>query len=269
MNPDRKRLEELRDLALRDLLDVDRQTARGELSPDDADELKGRYEREALAALDGLKSVTAAPPLDPQGKGRPRTGSVTSRRILYAAGIFLALLAAFQVQRNLLDRPPGGLVSGNEVLQSAPASRGDLSKVTDAQLEAVVAANPDVLEMRLALARRYLDKGRYDLAVVHYKKVLEKEPRNPEALTHLAWVLFRVGRPDEAATMVDTAIEIDPELADAWWVQASIRLYGLKDPEAALSSLDRLRGRTDLGPVVRRQVARLRANALQALEERQ
>lgn len=271
MNPDRERLEELRDLALRDLVDVDRQVAAGELSPDDADELRCRYEREALTALNGIRAmpITAEPAAAAAGSGatagRPWTAFVTSRRALYAVGIALAVFAAFLVQRNMLDRPAGGLVTGNEMLQPAPGPR-DLSNVTDQELEAVVAANPDVLGMRLALAARYVDKGRYDLASVHYSKVLEKEPKNPEALTHLGWVLLQVDRPEEAAELVDQAIEVDPQLADAWWVQANIRLYGMKDPKGAISSLDRLRARNDVGPVVQRQVAQLRAKALRMLE---
>lgn len=271
MNPDRDRLEELRDLALRDLVDVDRQVAAGELSSEDADELRRRYEHQALTALNGLRTLsnTAAPASAADGGGarprKPRAAVVTSRRALYAAGIAVAVAAAFLVQRNMLDRPAGGLVTGNEVLQPAPGPR-DLSKVTNEELEAVVAANPDVLGMRLALARRYLNEGRYDLAVVHYTTVLEKEPRNPEALTHLGWVMLQVDRPEQAAELVDQAVEADPELVDAWWVQANIRLYGLKDPGAAITSLDQLRGRTDLGPVVRRQVDQLRAKALRMLE---
>lgn len=265
MNPDRERLEELRDLALRDLVDVDRQVAAGELSPDDADGLRRQYEREALAALDGMQAAVAGPGTT-SATEKPRAVLLTGRRVLYAAGIVLAALAVFLVQRDLLDRPPGGLVSGNEMLQSPPAT-GDLSKVTDAQLEKVVEANPEVLGMRLALARRYLDEGRYDLAVVHYKKVLVKEPKNPEALTHLGWVMLQVGRPEQAAELVDTAVEVDPELVDAWWVQANIRLYGLRDPGGAISSLDRLKGRSDLGPVVQRQIAQLRAKALRMLEQ--
>ena len=264
MTPDQTRLEEARDLALRDLVDVDRQVAAGELSPEYADELRRRYEHEALTALDGLKAV-ADEPGDPVATRKPRAALLTGRRILYTAGVALALLSAFLVQRGLIDRPPGGLVTGNEMLQSAPPAR-DLSKVSNAQLEQVVQANPEVLGMRLALARRYVDAGRYDLAVVHYTKVLKAEPKNPEALTHLGWVMFQVGRPQQAAELVDSAIEVDPELPDARWVQANVRLFGLQDPKAAISSLDRMRGRPDLGPDVRRQVAQLRAEAVRRLE---
>lgn len=276
MSRDRERLAELRDLALGDLVDLDRQVTAGELSRDQAADLRRQYEHQAFAAIDGLRglSQTTEPATAAGGatatEGKSRTAALTSRRGLYVVGIALAVFAAFLVQDNLLDRPAGGLVTGNEVLQAAPTTgpgQRDLSKVTNEELEAVVTANPDVLGMRLALARRYLDEGRYDLAVVHYSKVLEKEPKNPEALTHLGWVMLQVDRPEQAAELVDQAIEVAPDLADARWVQANVRLYGLKDPGAAISSLDSLRGRTDLGRVVQRDVAQLRATALRMLKE--
>lgn len=265
--PGHAHLAEIRDLALRDLVDLDRQVTAQEVSAEDAAELRQRYEREALAALDGLKSLPVLPARDSDGPRLAAPRLVTSRRVLYAAGLALSVLAAFLVQQNLLDRPSGGFVTGNEMLQPASAPR-DLSKVTDAELEAVVAANPDIVGMRLALARRYLDEGRYDLAVVHYKKVLDKEPNNPEALAYLGWVMLRLGRPEQAAKLVDTAVAVDPRLADAWWVQANVRLYGLKDPKAAIDSLDRLRGLPDLGSVVQRQVVQLRAKAVRLLQRR-
>lgn len=268
MNPDRERLEELRDLALRDLIDVDRQVTRGELSAEDADGLRRQYKREALAALDGMQTVAAGPEQILPAIQKPRAALLTGRRVLYAAGIVIAVLAAFLVQGDLLDRPPGGFVSGNEVSQSPPTT-ADLTKVTDAELEAVVNANPEVLGMRLALARRYVAKGRYDLAAVHYKKVLQKEPKNPEALTNLGLVMLKVGLPEQAEELVDIALEVDPELAAAWWVQANIRLYGLGDPGGAINSLDQLRGRTDLGRGVQRQVAQLRVKAQRMLKKDQ
>lgn len=278
MNPDRDRLEELRDLALRDILDVDQQVEAGELSQEEANELRREYEHQALDALNRLRALSAttepasatdSDDSDDVTQAHSWRAVVTGRRVLYALGISLTVSAAFLVQDSLLDRPAGGLVTGNEVLQPAPSSSPrDLSEVTNQELEAVVEANPDVVGMRLALARRYLDEGRYDLAVVHYGKVLTQEPKNPEALTHLGWVMLQVDRPKEAAELVDQAVVVDPDLSDAWWVQANVRLYGLKDPVAAISSLDSLRARADLGPAVRRDVARLRAEALRMLEAR-
>lgn len=291
VNPDVEELVQLRDAALRDLVELEDQVGLGEISDADAEELRSRYSGEALAAIALLEEEGDDEVADPArevpvrsvgtsaDEARParwRPGALLNgRRMLYAAGVAAALAAGLSLSGNLLDRPSGGLVSGNLTDQTPPgaatspaAGTGmNLRKVTDAQMEAVVAANPEVVGMRLALASRYLEKGRYDLAVVHYTKALEQEPRNPEALAHLGWVMLKVDQPEEAARLVDSALEVDPGMVDAMWIQANVRLYGLQDPEAALSSLQPLQGRTDLNATVRRQVADLSAAARRTLRE--
>lgn len=286
MNPDLEELAQLRDAALRDLVELEDQVGRGEISGADAEELRGRYSGEAFAAIalleekregevpDPARDVTTS--ADEERPSRWRLGALLNgRRMLYAAGLAAAVAAGLSLSGNLLDRPSGGLVSGNLTDQTPPAAAPsaaagpamDLRKVTDAQMEAVVAANPEVVGMRLALASRYLEKGRFDLAVVHYTKALEQEPRNPEALAHLGWVMLKVDQPEEAARLVDLALEVDPDMVDAMWIQANVRLYGLKDPEAALMSLKPLQGRTDLNATVRGQVADLSEEARRTLRE--
>lgn len=267
-----------RDRALDDLLDVDRQLAAGELSERDADQLRAHYQAEALAAI----RMLAAPVADPQRQDDsaapvpPRAGRrLRQRHLLYAAAVAVAVVTAVLVTRNVSERPPGGLVSGNLPSQSAPDAGAapqelrpprNLSKVTDAQMEAVVAANPEVLGMRLALAKRYAEKGRYDLAVVHYAKVLELDPENAEAQAHLGWINLQLGRPEEAARLVDAAVEAEPDNPDALWFQANVRLYGLDSPADALEALDAMEALGGLRPTVRRQIAALRAEASTRLE---
>lgn len=277
--------EARRDRALEDLLDVDRQLAAGELTTRDAEQLRARYRAEALAAIRSLSpgDVAVADRIDKGGEEvappPPERGRrVRVRHLLYALALVVAVATAVLVTRNVLDRPPGGLVSGNEVMLGNPGAGAmtteqlsrprRLSKVTDAQLEAVVAANPEMTGLRLALAQRYADRGRYDLALVHYGKVLELDPGNAEAQAHIGWINLMVGRPDEAARLVDSAVQADPENPDAVWFQANVRLYGLDDPAGALEALDRMETIDGLGPRVGRQVARLRAEASAKLEDR-
>lgn len=281
MTGERLDLQARRDRALEDLIDLDRQVATGELTGNAAIELRARYRAEALAAIRGLEEDRAA---GPDGDAADRatqqvatsTRRLQTRHALYAASVALAVMAAFVLWDNLLARPEGGLVSGNEVAQRPPGMESmpgmetgqqrDLADVTDAELEAVVAANPEVVEMRLALAQRYVSKERYDLAVVHYTKALELEPDNAEAQAHLGWMLLQVGQPEKAARLVDEAVQNDPDLLDALWFQANVRFYGLKDAAGAIEVLDRMSARRDLATAVRRQVVRLRALAQDAVE---
>lgn len=288
MNDPTSRAAEQRDQALRDLRELECQVAAGEMAPADAARLRGRYEREAAEALDKLDTVSDPPPA-PDAEDRsadagavgPRTpGAATGARrraprlVVYGLGAAAVLAAVLSLPGYLATRPDGGLVSGNEAVQGAaapPATRSpdsnprDLSQVTDAEMEAVVAANPEIVGMRLALAERYSDQGRYDLAAVHYTKVLEKDPSNAEAKGHLGWIMLQLDRPAEAARLVDESRATDARLLDVLWFQANIRLYGLGDAKAALASLDEMRARSDLTPQVRRQVEELRRVATQRM----
>jgi tetratricopeptide (TPR) repeat protein len=278
---DRLDLQARRDRALEDLLDLDRQEASGELTEKAATQLRARYQAEALAAIRRLEeNRTASPDGDQAGLIAQRDATSTRRlqprHALYAASLALAVVTAFVLWDNLLERPEGGLVSGNEVVQRSPGmelmpgtdprQQRNLADVTDAELEAVVAANPEVVEMRLALAQRYVSKERYDLAVVHYTEALDVDPDNAEAQAHLGWMMLQVGQPEKASRLVDQAVENDPDLLDALWFQANIRFYGQEDAAGALEVLERMGTRRDLTPAVRRQVTQLRDLAQDTVE---
>lgn len=275
-----RELEHRRDAALRDLLELDRQAREGELTPEAEDALRRSYRWEAaaaIAALDRLavqKETTSdpdvLPALAPQSRARQ------PRVLLYGAGFLAVLAAGLLLPGSVLDRPEGGFVTGNEALQNSdsgdtptgpPATGRNLADVTDEELEAVVAANPEVIGMRIALANRYTEKGRYDLAVVHYRKALDQDPGNADAKAHLGWLLLQIGESDQAARLVDEALAAEPELLAALWFKANVRLYGFDDPEGAVEVLDEMSSRPEVAPELLAQIEALRSAAAEAAEE--
>lgn len=260
VDPDRHRLlSQRRDQALRDLVELDAQVEAGEIPATRAAALRERYETEAahalehLAALERQRDAGTATPADTPGRTASSstndgavTGHATTGRRRRLAGAVLAVVVAggivATVGGDLADRPDGGFVTGNV---TADGGR-DLSQVTNAEMEEVVAANPDIVPMRLRLAHRYLDAGDHDRAVDHYLAVLEREP-NPEAMSHLGWLLFLDGRVDLAAELLERSRERAPEASETIWFLANVRLYGQRDPEAAVPLLERLLARDDLG----------------------
>ncbi len=257
----RARMEQQRDQALRDLLELEQQVRAGEVPPGPAAELRRRYERaaaEALALLDDTETIESA---------RPRR-KLTWRAVVYGAGGFAALVAlAVVLPPALQERPEGGFVTGNEVTQVGPAPQPtasapgrDLSRVSDTEMEQVIAANPNVVGMRLALAQRYRDKGEFDNAVPHYREVLGREPGNAEALASLGWILLMLDDPVEASRFADQALERDPTLPLGWWLQANVLLYGQDDPDGAIEALRRMQ-ELPLEPEVQDQAAALEQEA--------
>lgn len=162
----RERLEEHRDQALRDIVDLERQVADGEIPGGVAEGLRHRYEARAAAALRALDELPGLE-VGQGGTGRPRSRSVLA---LYAVAAAVAVFAAVVLlPRFVAARPDAGFVSGNEAIQApaaaAPPAASDapgLAGLTDAELEAMVAADPQLVGPRLVLAERYVQQGRYD-----------------------------------------------------------------------------------------------------------
>jgi len=288
---DRRVLVEQRDQALQDLVDLEDQVAAGELEAAVADRLRDRYESVAARAITAL-AAAAGPPTatepptapepptatgpataadahtaaDPPTAHRPRRHA--GRRPAYALAAAAALVAVLLLPGSVGTRPAGGFVTGNEAVQrasdAAPGPIGDPASVSDSQLEAVVAANPNVLGMRLALADRYLGAGQYAQAGRHLSVALAQQPHSVPAQSHYGWLLMQLGRPEQAIGYVDRALAGSPDDLEALWFLANIALYGLSDPDTAVTALTRLQRRTDLTPASRDQVAAL----LQSARER-
>ena len=68
---------------------------------------------------------------------------------------------------------------------------------------------------RLLAAQRALDGGQLDMAEVIFGQVAEADPRSAIAVTGLAEVARRKGRLEEAARLVERALDIDPDDATA------------------------------------------------------
>ena len=265
MTGDRLRLEQERDQALRDLVDLDRQVADGELPADVAADLRDRYERTAAAAL---AQLAAAPPTESGVAPAADSTSWRARWAAYGLALAVAVFAAVVLLPVYLgERPTGGTVSGNEALGSAAPGEGesdaprDLSTVTNEEMEAVVTENPDVIDMRLALAHRYLDDVDYLAAARHYLVALDQEPRSVEAQAHYGWLLTQLDEPEQAMEYVDGALAQDPRAEEALWFKANIALFGLADPVGALTVLQQLQEMPELAPEVRTQVEALTAEA--------
>lgn len=85
-----------------------------------------------------------------------------------------------------------------------------------AQLEAAVNANPDNIEMRLALARQFLMTDRLMEVYAHTEHILQRDPQNAAALTYQSIVRLAMGETDTALSMVQRALEQDPDFIDAY-----------------------------------------------------
>lgn len=250
---DRTRLNELLRQAEQDLAELESQLAAGELDEATADRLRSVYreERQRIGA-----ALEAAPAPTPEEPGRQRSRVIAGALVLAVgiAGIVTAVTFALD------DRPPGGFATGGIATDVLTGGGPDLESVTNEELEAVVAANPGIVPMRLALARRYVEEGEFSRALNHYFTVLEDGP-NPEALSYVGWMTYLSNEAALGAEYLERALEVAPDYPLALWFLANVRFEGLDDAPGAVAALDRLLSDNALPADLRTAAEELRREA--------
>jgi len=209
-------LEDRRDRIVTDLRALEGQIEAEEINADTAEDLRRRYE---IDLADTLAELDAARAEVPTGRSK--------RRIAIGLGVF-ALAATTAVV---------GLAGAVDSDPTAPDQSIDLSDVTNEELEGVVAANPNVVPMRLALARRYVEAGEFSLALPHYFYILDRGP-NAEALMYMGWMTYLSDDARTGAALLERSLELDPENLLAQWFLANIRYHGLGDRAGAVPLLE-------------------------------
>ena len=165
-----------------------------------------------------------------------------------------AAVLAFGVVRAVDDAAPGAEGVASDVVA------GEEVNITNEQMEEVIAQNPDIAPMRLALADRYFAAGEFSDALSHYMYVLQEMGiDDPEALANVGWMTFLSDEPDVAASFVERSIQIQPDAGIAFWYLANIRYRGLNDAAGAIEPLQQLLGYENLPAELRTEAENLLA----------
>ena len=213
-----------------ELDDLDRQVADGDLDAATAARLGERY-RSELAALEAAVPEPAVESAEPAIVEAP-SRRVSGRTLAGIAIVGAALIAITVFAVSSLDR--GGAAGAEGIVGDVVAGEGqvDLSTITNEEMEAVVEQNPDVIGMRLALARRYFEGGEFDRALDHYFEVLDRED-HPEALANIGWMTYLSDRPDVAVGYLEAALQRQPDYLPAQWFIANVYVTLGRSNEAA------------------------------------
>ena len=250
-----------RDLAEQDIREVRRQLADGELDPTTARRLMERY-RQEIAALDaGAAEIRVAG----DEAGDPAVPARSGRRLVGTLLLVVAVIVV-SVTAYLAIRPrQGGFVTGN-----ADASV-NLSEVTNDQMEAVIAANPDVPEiaaMRLSLADRYFESGEFSNALPHYLGALEgvlDSTRRARSLARVGWMSFLSGNAEIARSYLDEALAVDGSYLESR-LFLGLLLISDGDPAGALEQLEPLLDEEGLPEPTRQALEETVAEARRLME---
>ncbi|HUG56342.1 MAG TPA: tetratricopeptide repeat protein, partial [Candidatus Limnocylindrales bacterium] len=143
------------------------------------------------------------------------------------AGVAAALVVAY-LPRAAGDRAPGTTLTG-----SLPVAAPGI-----AELEARVAADPEDIPTRLALADAYardaeLTEGRLLDAARAYQEVLARDRQSVPALNGIALILFRSGEREGAMVALDRVLALRPRDPDALFLKG-LALYQAGEFAAAV-----------------------------------
>ena len=214
--------------AERDIADVHRQLTEGELDPATAEQLIAAYRKE-IADFVNIE----------QPQRKPTKTATRARRVVGVL-ILLGVFAGVSVTAFHAIRPrDGGFITG--VIEGGV----DLSEVTNDQMEAVIAANPDVpriAAMRLRLADRYFEEGAFSSALPHYLESLEgnlDRARRARGMARVGWMSYLSGGEETAEAYLVEALEIDPGYSETHLFLGLLKLYR-GDSEGALIHLEPL-----------------------------
>lgn len=237
---ERERLAERRDLVVRDMDELSEQVENGEIDEETAAELRAAYQEELSAVDSALEALPAEVP-QVAVPSRPKAQSAkpgrSPRRVLVGG---LLLIAALTAAIAFAARDTG--TAGPSPAAGAPGELTvDPNNVTNDQLEAVVAANPEIIGMRMALADRYFASENYSAALDHYLYIAENATsaiEESKALARIGWAAYAGGLPEAAAEYITAALNADPTNGEAVLFRGFVTLYGLGDAEAAIPQLE-------------------------------
>jgi len=231
------RIEERIAQAHRDLEEIAEQVAQGELDEETAGRLRERYEDE-IRQLQGDDEADDSPEV------------ISGKWLLGIGGALVIIIAVLIiVVRANTDSAAGVEGVAEDVVTGESV---DLDSVTNEQLEAVVAQNPNIPGMRLALADRYFFEGDFSNALTHYMYLLEDlGVQDSGALANVGWMTYQSGRPDLAESFVVESLAVLPNNGNALWYLANIRFFGLGDAAGAAEPLRQLLGYENVPDEVR------------------
>ena len=233
----RQELTEDKRAALAALRELEFEHGAGHVSDADYADLRRRYEGEAAAILTEIDRLGPAEPAPPKAEPRELRGSAWRHPLALGAGA--ALLVAFGivvgagiVRYSEPDPMAGQPQTGSRPLASLPSDAPS----------ATAAVPPEVLRGMLEAARVSLAEGRYGEAIAAYQAVLKRDPKNVDAMTHLALIVAIGGGPehvDRALETFDKALALDPNYLPALLYRGQV-LYEIKmDTGGAIRSWEK------------------------------
>ena len=106
-----------------------------------------------------------------------------------------------------------------------------------AEIQGLLAANPDDPGLLAAMGNVYFDASRWDDARQWYERSIQASPGDPSVITDLAVVFRNLGQPQRTIELLDEAIASDPNHWQAWYNKVVVYQFDLHEHDAAAEAL--------------------------------
>lgn len=223
---------------------LDAELAAGRLSIDEHRQRRLEREREAGRLYVSLRRAQREsrghrieqPPtvVDPGPGWLSRPVMVAAAVLLVVVGIGGGVTLGRWLSGTKETRAPAGDPGATPADSSSAVMTGIQLQLLQREADREDAPVPVLLQFGHAL----LDRGRLDEARRVYQRVLAREPRNAEAITHLGSVRYQEGSVDDALAKVEEALRIDPTYIHALWDRTQYLFHGKRDFPAAVKAAE-------------------------------
>lgn len=243
-------LESRRDVLVQQIreLDVMSTDERTRLEIETAGVLREIDERKARGA------VVAAEPTTPHPSPDSRSATISFVWGFLTAAALGGL--AYLVVRSTSERQPQQVAQQTETVQAAQPQRDPALRA----IEETVQRQPDNLDMRIELAKAYLERENLMGVFEQTQFVLGKSPNDSRALTYQALVRMAMGDAASARNMLQKATSADPNFLDARVALAWILTQENKPAEAEKAMQEAIRRHPEEKTRLEEVMAQMRAH---------
>lgn len=146
-----------------------------------------------------------------------RTSSVSTQEkvldnkkiLIISSVVIIVFIIALLITGVFDSGVPGNIAQMNNQSTGSDVSPENLNEITD--LENKIKANPDDMESTLHLAHLQQDSKLFEKAISNYKKYLEKNPENADALVDMGICFYNLGDYKSAINEMENAIKYQPK----------------------------------------------------------
>ncbi|MGD9254037.1 MAG: tetratricopeptide repeat protein [Holophagae bacterium] len=129
------------------------------------------------------------------------------------------------------------LPEGHPPIEGAAAGEAQRLREQVAEIEALLASNPDDAGLMAAMGNVYFDGSRWPEAREWYERSLEVSPGNPNVMTDLAVVHRNLGQSQRTVELLDQVLSIAPTHWQALYNKVVVYQFDLHQHDAAADAL--------------------------------